>query len=166
MTNYKIATRLFSFYRHVLSQYYCIVLPLSSLLVINILLSIHPTHINSTMSASAIYILDVKGKVIDKFSIINLFTFPIFSNTFSRFLFFQMLISRNYRGDIDMAVIEKFMPLLMEKEEESMVTPLVQTAECTFAYIKYNNLYIVATTKKNANIALVFVFLHKLVQVQ
>lgn len=76
-----------------------------------------------------------------------------------------MLISRNYRGDIDMAVIEKFMPLLMEKEEESMVTPLVQTAECTFAYIKYNNLYIVATTKKNANIALVFVFLHKLVQV-
>ena len=64
-----------------------------------------------------------------------------------------------------MAVIEKFMPLLMEKEEDSMITPLVQTTECTFAYIKYNNLYIVATTKKNANIALVFVFLHKLVQV-
>lgn len=76
-----------------------------------------------------------------------------------------MLISRNYRGDIDMAVIEKFMPLLMEKEEDSLPTPLVQTVECTFAFIKYNNLYIVATTKKNANIALVFVFLHKVVQV-
>lgn len=90
------------------------------------------------MSSSAIYILDVKGKV---------------------------LISRNYRGDIDLGVIEKFMPLLMEKEEEGLVTPLIYTNECTFAYIKYNNLYIVSTTKKNANIALVFVFLHKIVQV-
>jgi hypothetical protein len=32
-------------------------------------------------------------------------------------------------------------------------------------YIKHQNLYVVAATKKNANIALVFVFLHKLVQV-
>lgn len=77
----------------------------------------------------------------------------------------QVLISRNYRGDIDLGVIEKFMPLLMEKEEEGMLTPILQTTECTFSYIKYNNLYIVSTTKKNANIALVFVFLHKIVQV-
>lgn len=90
------------------------------------------------MSSSGIYILDVKGKV---------------------------LISRNYRGDIDLGVIEKFMPLLMEKEEEGFSTPLIHTTECTFAFIKYNNLYIVSTTKKNANIALVFVFLHKIVQV-
>ncbi|KAJ8982974.1 hypothetical protein NQ317_001414 [Molorchus minor] len=48
------------------------------------------------MSCSAIYILDVKGKV---------------------------LISRNYRGDIDLGVIEKFMPLLMEREEEGLLTP-------------------------------------------
>lgn len=45
------------------------------------------------MSSSAIFVLDVKGKV---------------------------LISRNYRGDMDLAVIDKFMPLLMEKEEEGM----------------------------------------------
>ncbi|CAB3369166.1 Hypothetical predicted protein [Cloeon dipterum] len=90
------------------------------------------------MSSSAIYFLDIKGKV---------------------------LISRNYRGDIDLGVIEKFMPLLMEKEEEGTLTPILQTNECTFAYIKYNNLYIVSTSKKNANIALVFVFLHKIVQV-
>lgn len=64
-----------------------------------------------------------------------------------------------------MGVIEKFMPLLMEKEEEGMLTPILQTNDCTFAYIKYNNLYIVSTTKKNANIALVFTLLHKLVQV-
>ncbi|KAF7267493.1 hypothetical protein GWI33_019290 [Rhynchophorus ferrugineus] len=68
------------------------------------------------MSSSAIYILDIKGKV---------------------------LISRNYRGDIDLGVIEKFMPLLMEKEEEGLLTPILQTTECTFAYIKTNNLYII-----------------------
>ncbi|GJQ66797.1 hypothetical protein Trydic_g18565 [Trypoxylus dichotomus] len=68
------------------------------------------------MSSSAIYILDVKGKV---------------------------LISRNYRGDVDLGIIEKFMPLLMEKEEEGLLTPILQIADCTFAYIKTNNLYIV-----------------------
>lgn len=45
------------------------------------------------MSSSAIFVLDVKGKV---------------------------LISRTYRGDMDMTVVDKFMPLLMEKEEEGM----------------------------------------------
>lgn len=93
------------------------------------------------MSSSAIYVLDVKGKV---------------------------LISRNYRGDnIDSTAIDKFMPLLMEKEEEGMITPILQANDCTFAYIKTNNLYIVSTTpgNKNVNIALVFVFLHKVAQV-
>lgn len=68
---------------------------------------------------------------------------------------------------MDMAVIDKFMPLLMEKEEEGMITPILQTADCTFAYIKTNNLYIVSSTprNKNVNIALVFVFLHKIAQV-
>jgi hypothetical protein len=110
-----------------------------------------------------IFLLDVKGKV---------------------------LIARNYRGEIDSNVIDKFMPLLMEKgelqidinrkknvqlndklfinscstffllfyrtcnkiEEEGLVTPILQTQECTFAYVKTNNLYLVSTTKKNANI--------------
>lgn len=55
------------------------------------------------MSSSAIYVLDVKGKV---------------------------LISRNYRGDtMDMAAIDKFMPLLMEREEEGLITPILQTAD-------------------------------------
>jgi len=64
-----------------------------------------------------------------------------------------------------MGVIEKFMPLLMEKEEEGHVTPILQTTEATFGYIKHNNLYIVSISKMNSNIALVFAFLHKLVQV-
>lgn len=77
----------------------------------------------------------------------------------------QVLISRNYRSDIDMSVIDKFMPLLMEKEEEGIITPILQIPECTFAYIKTNNVYIVSISRKNPNIAMVFVFLYKIAQV-
>lgn len=90
------------------------------------------------MSCSAIFILDIRGKV---------------------------LISRNYKGDIDLGVIDKFMPLIMEKEEEGSLTPILDTPDCTFAFIKTSNLYLVSVTKKNANIMLVFVLLHKIVQV-
>merc|ERR1712021_123293 len=46
------------------------------------------------MAASAVYILDLKGKV---------------------------LISRNYRGDMPLNIIEKFPKMLMEAEEERTV---------------------------------------------
>ncbi|UJR14561.1 hypothetical protein I4U23_001557 [Adineta vaga] len=90
------------------------------------------------MSASAIYILDMKGKVI---------------------------ISRNYRGDIEMNIIEKFMQLLLEKEDESQLSPIFQHGDVAFVYIKYNNLYLVCTTKINANIAMILSFLYKCVRV-
>ncbi|XP_073259614.1 AP-1 complex subunit mu-1-like [Porites lutea] len=90
------------------------------------------------MSMSGVFVLDIKGKVI---------------------------ISRNYRGDLEMSTIEKFMPLVLEKEEEGSQTPICVHQDVTFVYIKYNNLYLVAMTKKNANVALIFVFLHKMVQV-
>ncbi|CAF1324369.1 unnamed protein product [Rotaria sordida] len=90
------------------------------------------------MSASAIYILDMKGKV---------------------------LLSRNYRGDIEMNVIEKFMQLLLEKEDESQLSPIFQHGDVAFVYIKYNNVYLVCTTKINANIAMVLSFLYKCVRV-
>jgi len=75
------------------------------------------------------------------------------------------LVSRNYRGDIDLNVIEKFLPLVLDQEEDSITTPIVVCGDVTFVYIKYNNLYIVATTKINANVALIFSFLHRLVHV-
>ena len=64
-----------------------------------------------------------------------------------------------------MSVIEKFLPIVLEEEEESNNSPIIVWGEVTFVYIKYNNLYIVATTKINANATLIFSFLHKLVQV-
>lgn len=77
----------------------------------------------------------------------------------------QVLISRNYRGDLDMGIIDKFMPLVMDREEEGNITPIIQHGGVTFSFIKYNNLYLVSVTKKNANVAMVFQFLHKVVQV-
>jgi hypothetical protein len=91
------------------------------------------------MVLSGIFILDMKGKV---------------------------LISRNYRGDIENTVVDKFIGLVMDKEEDGSLTPLVTTDECTFAFIKRNNLYVVATTKKNSNIAMIFVLLHKICAVR
>ena len=64
-----------------------------------------------------------------------------------------------------MGIIDKFLPLLMEKEEEGNVTPLIQTNDCTFMFIQHQNLYIVSVTRSNANAALVFSFPHKLVLV-
>ena len=87
------------------------------------------------MVLSGIYILDMKGKV---------------------------LISRNYRGDIENNIIDKFIGLVMDKEEDGSLTPLLQTEECTFAFIRRNNLYVVATTKRNSNIAMIFSLLHKI----
>uniref|UniRef100_A0A8C3HP19 AP-1 complex subunit mu-1 n=1 Tax=Chrysemys picta bellii TaxID=8478 RepID=A0A8C3HP19_CHRPI len=77
----------------------------------------------------------------------------------------EVLICRNYRGDVDMSEVEHFMPILMEKEEEGMLSPILAHGGVRFMWIKHNNLYLVATSKKNACVSLVFSFLYKVVQV-
>ena len=72
------------------------------------------------MSASAVYILDLKGKV---------------------------LISRNYRGDLPLNTIDKFPKLLMEAEEEGTMTPVMTDDDVTFIHIKCNNIYVVCTSQ-------------------
>uniref|UniRef100_A0A8C5V323 AP-1 complex subunit mu-2 n=1 Tax=Microcebus murinus TaxID=30608 RepID=A0A8C5V323_MICMU len=90
------------------------------------------------MSASAVFILDVKGKP---------------------------LISRNYKGDVPMSEIDHFMPLLVQREEEGALAPLLSYGKVHFLWIKHSNLYLVATTLKNANASLVYSFLYKTVEV-
>lgn len=53
----------------------------------------------------------------------------------------QALISRNYRGDVDMSMIDKFLPMVLEAEEEGTVSPILIHDKVTFVYIKHNNLY-------------------------
>ncbi|XP_078285352.1 AP-1 complex subunit mu-2 isoform X3 [Rhinoraja longicauda] len=90
------------------------------------------------MSASAVFILDLKGK---------------------------LLICRNYKGDVNMSEIEHFIPILTQREDEGDVSPLLTHGKVHFLWIKHSNLYLVAMTKKNANASLVYVFLYKLIQV-
>ncbi|XP_066521187.1 adaptor related protein complex 1 subunit mu 3 [Hoplias malabaricus] len=90
------------------------------------------------MAASAIFILDLKGKV---------------------------LICRNYMGNIDMGEIDHFMPIMMKREEEAELSPVLTHGSTHFLYIKHSNLYIVAMTRKNTNAALVYSFLYKIVEV-
>ena len=87
------------------------------------------------MSLSGVYILDLKGKT---------------------------LISRSYRGDLENNVMDRFIGLALESEEEGTGQPIVTYHKHTYVYIKYNNLYLVGVTRRNANVAIIFTFLHKL----
>uniref|UniRef100_A0A0E9WE73 AP complex mu/sigma subunit domain-containing protein n=4 Tax=Anguilla anguilla TaxID=7936 RepID=A0A0E9WE73_ANGAN len=68
-------------------------------------------------------------------------------------------------GNMDMGEIDHFMPILMKKEEDADVSPLLTHGASHFLWIKHSNLYLVAMTKKNSNAALVFSFLYKIVEV-
>lgn len=50
-------------------------------------------------------------------------------------------MSRNYRGDIEMSQIEKFMPLLMEQEDEGKSSPTIQRDGLNYVFIKHMNIY-------------------------
>ncbi|RMD43730.1 hypothetical protein DV735_g1391, partial [Chaetothyriales sp. CBS 134920] len=89
--------------------------------------------------ASAVFFLDLKGKT---------------------------LLARNYRGDIPMSAVEKFPILLSEAEEESSaVPPCFSNEGINYLYIRHNNLYLLALTKRNTNAAEILLFLHKIVEV-
>jgi len=89
------------------------------------------------MVVSAVYLLDLKGKV---------------------------LINRNYRGDISSTAVDKFMPLVLENEDDTL-SPVVQGDGLSYVYVKHNNLYLLAITRKNSNVATILVYLHKIRQV-
>jgi len=93
--------------------------------------------LRSSMTASAVFILDMKGKVI---------------------------ISRNYRGDVPMNCVERFSGHVLESEEADE-RPVWLEHGTTYIYIKYNNLYIMAVTQRNSNAAMILLFLYRLVDV-
>ena len=62
---------------------------------------------------SAIYILDLKGKII---------------------------ISRDYRGDIGLNYVERFVTKILE-EEDANLKPIFEEDSVNYIYIKHNNVY-------------------------
>lgn len=40
-----------------------------------------------------------------------------------------------------MSVIDKFVPLLGDMEEEGQIAPIIDHPDATFIFVKYNNIY-------------------------
>lgn len=92
------------------------------------------------MVASAIYFLDLKGKI---------------------------LLSRNYRGDIPPDAADRFLGLLgrTEEDQRSPPSPILYHGGLSYIYIRHANLYVLAVSRKNSNAMSILVFLKKLCQV-
>ena len=84
---------------------------------------------------SAIYFLDKKGR-------------PI--------------IFRNYRGEVTQDISSNFQKKVLELEESNM-KPLFSINDVHYCWIRYKNIYIVAVSKRNPDICMVFSFLHRLI---
>lgn len=87
--------------------------------------------------ASAIFIMDLKGKVI---------------------------ISRNYRGEVPMSISERFQQQVIE-QDDALIKPVFNEDGINYVWIRYNNLYMLAVTQRNANATLIMMFLYKLAEV-
>jgi len=55
--------------------------------------------------------------------------------------------------------------LYLQEKEESEQRPVFTEDGYTFAYLKYNNLFLLSVTKRNSNVALMLVYLSRLVDV-
>lgn len=95
----------------------------------------------------------------------------------------QSLIQRSYRDDVPPSYIERFLPLILEMEEDNVpVTPCFSDEGVNYMHIRHNNLYcehcvlemvrktvelnvlslVLALSKKNSNAVEVIFFLHRL----
>ena len=89
------------------------------------------------MVASAVYITDLKGKV---------------------------LISRNYRGNISMSAADKFAQRIRSQEDMD-IKPVFTIGSVTYSYIKFNNVYLLATSRRNVNVTLILLYLYRMCDV-
>jgi AP-1 complex subunit mu len=83
------------------------------------------------MVASAIHILDSRGKV---------------------------LISRDYRGDVPMSAADEFASRLAELEECDEIPIYTDADGVTFAYSRHDSLLLLSTTRRDANMAMMLLF--------
>ena len=98
------------------------------------------------------------------------------------------LIQRSYRDDVPASYIERFLPLILDFEEEGQqVTPCFSSQGINYMHIRHSNLYcmylilsmliqrrskacrfwtsVLALSKRNSNAAEIIIFLHRLTQV-
>ncbi|QRV84468.1 Adaptor complexes medium subunit family [Ceratobasidium sp. AG-Ba] len=78
----------------------------------------------------------------------------------------KSLIQRSYRDDVSPSHIERFLPYILDLEEEGQqVTPCFTSQGVNFMHIRHSNLYLLALSKRNTNAAEIILFLHRLVSV-
>jgi AP-1 complex subunit mu len=92
------------------------------------------------------------------------------------------LIQRSYRDDVPPSYVERFLPLVLDIEEEGQqVTPCFSSQGINYMHIRHSNLYrasrrrfsnhynntclVLALSKRNSNAAEIILFLHRLTQV-
>lgn len=98
------------------------------------------------------------------------------------------LIQRSYRDDVPPSYVERFLPLILEYEEEGQqVTPCFTVQGINYMHIRHSNLYrrsdlftprmrsrlisvlfmteVLALSKRNSNATEIILFLHRLTQV-
>jgi AP-1 complex subunit mu len=76
----------------------------------------------------------------------------------------KIVVSRDYRGDVPLSATEKFSKHLIE-DEEVQLTPVLTDNGYTYMYVRHNNLYLMALTKRNANAMIALNFLYQLIEV-
>ncbi|GAB2280498.1 AP-1 complex subunit mu-2 [Dionaea muscipula] len=90
-------------------------------------------------AASALFLLDIKGRV---------------------------LIWRDYRGDVSAAQAERFFTKFIEKEgDPQSQDPVVYDNGVTYMFIQHSNVYLMTASRKNCNAASLLLFLHRVVDV-
>ncbi|PWA35747.1 clathrin adaptor complexes medium subunit family protein [Artemisia annua] len=90
-------------------------------------------------AASALFILDIKGRV---------------------------LVWRDYRGDVSSLQAERFFTNYIQTQGDSDTQdPVVYDNGVTYMFIQHNNVYLMTATRQNCNAASLLLFLHRLVDV-
>lgn len=74
----------------------------------------------------------------------------------------NVLISRNYKGDVPISCVERFTRKLIETPD---LEPVMRDGEITYIYIKFNDIYLLVTSNKNANATMILMFLYQAVKV-
>lgn len=76
----------------------------------------------------------------------------------------EILVHRDYKGDVTRLDCLAFCQNIVASKEMSE-RPVQTSGNCTFVHVPMNDLFIVAGTKSNANVGLIFKVLYKLVDI-
>ena len=74
------------------------------------------------------------------------------------------IIFRNYRGEVTQDISGNMQRKVLELEESNM-KPIFTVNNVHYAWIKHRNIYIVAVSKRNPNLTMIFCLLHKIVEI-